>query len=67
MKDSTTTLAYGASLGTTALSFNVNEIVAIGGLALAVITCAINWYYKHRHYQLALRKAKDHGSEDDDR
>lgn len=63
MKDSTAITAYGASLGTTAAALNFNEVVAVCGLLLAMGTFVVNWIYKHRHYQLALKKAVDHGSE----
>ena len=66
MKDSTSLTAYGASLGTTAAALNFNNVVAICGLILAAGTFAINWFYKHRHYQLALKKAGEHELEDGD-
>lgn len=51
-----TTLSYASSLGTVAFSLSVNEVVALGGLVLALMTFLINWRYKHLHYRLAAAK-----------
>ncbi|MGY0794305.1 HP1 family phage holin [Azospirillum argentinense] len=51
-----TTLSYASSLGTVVFSLNVNELVALGGLVLALLTFVINWRYKHLHYRLAATK-----------
>jgi hypothetical protein len=50
-----TALAYASSLGTAAFGLTVNELVAIGGLLLALATFALNWRYKHLHYKLAAK------------
>jgi hypothetical protein len=31
----------------------MNELVAIIGLTLAIATFVVNWFYKHKHLQLA--------------
>ena len=56
-RNPTTVTAYVSSLGLSALSLNLNELVAIGGLVLAAATCLINWRYKHLHYRLEAAKA----------
>jgi hypothetical protein len=55
----TTVSAYVSSLGLSALSLNLNELVALGGLALAAATFLINWRYKHLHYRLAAKTRKE--------
>lgn len=49
-------LASGATAGFGALS--ANEIAAIGGLALGALTFCVNWYYRHKHYQLAVENMR---------
>lgn len=54
LSDNTTTAAaYGASLGTAAgASLTVNELAAVIGIALAVVTFVVNLVYKHLNYRL---------------
>jgi hypothetical protein len=35
---------------------NANWIAAIGGIVIGVIGLLLNWYYKHKHYKLALKR-----------
>lgn len=58
-----TTVSYASSLGTVLFSLNVNELVALGGLLLAVLTFLINWRYKHLHYRLAAATTRDAAKE----
>lgn len=57
--------AYTTSLATSgvALGLNVNEMIAISGLALAVATFVVNLIYKHLHYKLAAKKESMNGSQ----
>lgn len=52
-----TITAYASSLGLSAVSLTVNELVALGGLVLAILTFVVNLVYKHLHYRLAAAKA----------
>lgn len=51
-------VAYGASGGTFVAGWALNEIVAAAGLALGIATFAVNWYYRHRHLQLARQQVE---------
>ncbi len=47
------------SVGVGLWGLSVNEWVAIGGFACALITVLVNWYYRHLHYKLDRdRKSK---------
>jgi outer membrane lipoprotein SlyB len=37
---------------------NANELAAIGGLVIGVLGLLINWYYKHKHYELAKQQSE---------
>jgi hypothetical protein len=57
--------SYFASLLTAvAGTLSTQELVAISGLALAACTFGLNWYYKHKHYQLVRRRAMIAEAED---
>lgn len=51
----TTASAYASSLGLTVFGLGVNELAALGGLLLAILTFVINWRYKALHYRLAAK------------
>lgn len=51
--------SYATSFLVGAFSLTLNEFVALTGLALAILTFLVNWFYKHRHYQLV----KDNNNE----
>ena len=36
--------------------YTANEIAAVGGLILGSLTFAVNWYYRHKLYQLEREK-----------
>lgn len=57
---SSTPATYAASAFTVIAGLTINEWVAIGGLTLGLLTFAVNWYYKHKHFKLA-REKKDEG------
>ena len=54
-------IAHAASITTYTASgsatffgaFTANEVAALGGLLIGVLTFLINWYYRHKQYQLA--------------
>ena len=57
-----TSASYTLSAGTVIAGLTINEVAAIGGLVLAIATFAINWIYRHRHYQLAKSQSDNGGS-----
>lgn len=60
----TTAIAYvtsGTTFGVGALT--ANEIAAIGGLVLAFLTFCVNWYYRHKHFKLAEKRAYSNGDD----
>lgn len=52
LTDKTTVAAYTMAIGTAAGGLTVNELVALGGLGLAIATFILNAVYKHLHYKL---------------
>jgi hypothetical protein len=53
MSDIASKTSYSASAITTVVGgFNLNEVVALVGIALAVGTFLVNWRYKHLHYKI---------------
>lgn len=48
---SATAATYGGSGLTVFGAVTTNEIVALGGLALAAMTFGVNWYYRHKTFQ----------------
>jgi len=58
MQNATSATSYvtsGSIVGVGA--WTANEIATAAGIALGLATFAVNWYYKHKHYQLAKVKA----------
>lgn len=52
---------YAASVGSIIAGLTLDEWQAVGvmgGLILASLTFAVNWYYRHKHYKLA-RETKE--------
>ena len=43
---------------TTALGLTVGQWVAIGGLVCTCVGVWINWHFKNKNFELALRKAR---------
>jgi len=39
-------------------SLNWNAVATMGGLVLGVAGFALNWFYKERHYRIALQNKK---------
>ena len=44
--------------GTGVAAFTLNEWAILVGIAATIVTTLLNWYYKHRHLQLARRHAR---------
>jgi len=54
-----TSTSYAASGATIAIGgFTANEIAALIGALLALATFAVNWYYRHKTYQLEKAKLR---------
>ena len=52
-------VSYGASAVTVVSGLTVNEWGVVCGLLLATLTFLVNWYYRHKTYELAKREQKD--------
>lgn len=68
MSDRVTPVATGTSyaasgVATTFGALSANDIAAYCGVALGVLTFAINWYYRHKHFQLARSAARSGDAE----
>lgn len=50
-------IASGLTVAAGGLSFN--EWMMLGGFLIALATFLVNWYYRHKHYKLAERRAQD--------
>ncbi len=52
-------ISYAASGSATLLgTLTLNHVIALTGLLVAVFTAGVNWYYRHKHYQLEISKAE---------
>jgi len=59
MHDPKTTVAsYTASGGLIFFGMSANDFAVLAGLALAVGTFLINWYYKHQHLKIIEDKVR---------
>ena len=45
--------AYTSSGATAMAGFTLNEVAMVVGIIATIVTLAINWYYKQKHYELA--------------
>lgn len=53
-------MSYVTSGGTVvAGGLSANEWIALGGLTLGLLTFLVNWYYRHKTYQLAVAARLD--------
>lgn len=60
--DASSAMTYTATGGAIAAgTLGTNDIIAIAGLCLAVLTFAANIYYRHKMYCLAKDAAKQSG------
>lgn len=53
----TSAATYTSAGGAIAFGLTANEIAAYIGAAVAVLTFALNWWYRHQHLKLAKAKA----------
>lgn len=44
--------------GTGVAAFTLNDWAIVIGIAATVATTLLNWYYKHKHLQLARRRTE---------
>lgn len=49
--------AYATSAVAMTAGMSVNEWLAMGGFLLGFATFIVNWVYKHRSYQLQVKKS----------
>lgn len=58
MTKTATVAVYGGSAGAIFGGLSANDVAAIGGIVIGIAGLLISWYYKYKHYQLAVRKAE---------
>lgn len=63
ISDAKAAAAYSASGTAVYFGLTVNEIGVWVGSICAVITMAVNWYYKYQHLKLAKKGASPDGEE----
>lgn len=44
--------------GTGIAAFTLNEWALVVGIIATVVTTLLNWYYKHKHFQLAKQRGE---------
>jgi hypothetical protein len=54
---------YGGAVSAVAFGFTTNELLGVGGLLLGLAGFCLNWYYKRKHYALALALAEKEPSQ----
>ena len=52
----TTAATYTASGSAVIFGVSANEFAAVAGVCVALLTFALNWYYKHQHLLLARER-----------
>ena len=52
----TSAATYTASGSAVIFGLTANEFAAISGVCIALLTFALNWYYKHQHLKLARER-----------
>lgn len=52
----TTAATYTASGSAVIFGLSANEFAAVSGVCVALLTFALNWYYKHQHLKLARER-----------
>lgn len=52
----TTAAAYTASGSAIIFGLSAHEFAAISGVCIALLTFALNWYYKQQHLKLARER-----------
>ena len=51
--------------GTSVAAFTLNDWAIIVGIVATIATTLLNWYYKHKHLQLAKHRAEPEGDGDE--
>lgn len=54
----TTNTAYMASALATLAGYSINELVALAGIAIALLTFLVNLVFKYLHYRLAEKASQ---------
>jgi hypothetical protein len=49
---------YGGAVSAVAFGFTANDLIGLGGLLIGLAGFCLNWYYKRKHYELALASAE---------
>lgn len=57
--------SYVSAGGTAFFGLTLNEIGVAVGIVVTIATAAVNWYYRHKHYLLAVERANFDGAKDD--
>ena len=55
----TTAVAYTASGSAVIFGLSANEFAAVLGACVALLTFALNWYYKHQQLKLIIERLKN--------
>ena len=50
--------------GTGVAAFTLNDWAIVIGIAATVATTLLNWYYKHKHLQIARQREEFDGDDD---
>lgn len=53
-----TSVFVGASTAVVAGGLTLSDLAALVGVGVAVLGLFVNWYYKHKTFKLAARKAR---------
>ncbi len=52
----TTAITYTASGSAVLFGMSANEFAAVAGVCIALLTFALNWYYKAQHLRVARER-----------
>lgn len=52
-------ITYTSAGGTVVAGLSLNEWAAVVGIVVTIGAFVVNWYYKHKHYELAERLGCD--------
>ena len=55
----TTAATYTASGSAVIFGLSANEFAAVSGVCVALLTFALNWYYKHQQLKLMIERLKN--------
>ena len=54
-----TAATYTASGSAIIFGLSANEFAAVSGVCVALLTFALNWYYKHQQLKLLIERLKN--------